>query len=160
MSEGNVPTKLKISEPSVGDGMGDMGMENTPPPSQMGSDLPMQEPPMDGMPQEDDEGMGPQEPPMESPQGGGDDDELMSVIDSLSMEDKAAVLKYAKSMADDGNNGQGIEPQEGNIPESRQRLMKEKLSPSNRDDSEKVKRDSNELPKKYRKRNNPFVSPF
>lgn len=137
-------------------------MENTPPPSQMGSDLPMQEPPMDEMPQGDNEGMGPQEPPMERPQGGEDDDELMSVIDSLSMEDKATVLKYAKSMADDsdGDNGQGVKPQEGNIPESRQRLMKEKLSPTNRESDEKVERDSDELPKKYRKRNNPFISPF
>lgn len=42
---------------------------------------------------------GGQDPMMDAPQGNGEDDELMNVVNGLSTEDKAAVLKYAKSMA-------------------------------------------------------------
>ena len=47
--------------------------------------------------------------PMDGPDDGGDSDdqELLDIINDLSIEDKAAVTKYAKSMADrsGGNNG-------------------------------------------------------
>ena len=41
--------------------------------------------------------------------GNQDDDELMNVINGLSVEDKAAVLKYAKSMSDNGEGDEGGE---------------------------------------------------
>ena len=64
------------------------------------------EPPMNG----DDDPMGGEDSPM----GGSDDDELMSIVDGMSTEDKAAVIKYAKSMADDSEGSE--DPMGGEIP--------------------------------------------
>ena len=87
--------------------MGGMDDMNTPmPPMDAGQDM---MPPEGG----DQDPMGGEEPPMDdagAPQddmGGGEDDELMNLINSLSIEDKAAVKKYAESMADEGD---GEEP--------------------------------------------------
>lgn len=71
----------------------------------MGSD------PMGGPDMEPDQMGGPDDmPPMDGPDEGGnaDDQELLDIINGLSIEDKAAVTKYAKSMADKsgGNNGE------------------------------------------------------
>ena len=98
------PTKLVIpdSVPLGGDMMGGMDDMNTPmPPMDAGQDM---IPPEGG---DQDPMMGGEEPPMddagapEGDMGGGEDDELMNLINSLSIEDKAAVKKYAESMTDD-----------------------------------------------------------
>ena len=104
-----------------------------------------------------DEGMPP------APPAGGEDDELTQVIDGLSMEDKAAVLKYAKSMAD--NNGGGEEqaptpepmPNESRMVRTTMREMMNSvtLPPEDR----KTERKEDKLSGKFGKKN-PFVSPY
>lgn len=108
------------------DGMADFDAPAPP----MGSEPPMDDPMMG-----DDPNMGGEmeEPGMEMG-GNQEDDELMSVINNLSVEDKAAVLKYAKSMSDGNEGGEGAEmpmgadmggdpgtaaPDQNQMPESR-----------------------------------------
>ena len=132
-------------------GSDDMGMNNDP--MGGGDDMDMQEPPMGGEDQM-------QEPPM-----GGEDDELMSVVNNLSTEDKAAVLKYAKSMADDSEGGEQEPPMgdDGQMPmESRmsyRNLIDETINDVI-DDYKGTERPNKKLPKEYRSMNNPFKSPY
>ena len=86
------------------DGMADFNTQAPP----MGSDPQMDEPTMD----EPDMGGEMEDPGMEMG-GNQEDDELMNVINSLSVEDKAAVLKYAKSMSDNGEEDEGAETSMG-----------------------------------------------
>lgn len=75
-----------------------------PPAPPMGNEPPMggDEPPMgnpdDDMPPMDDE------PPMGDDNGGGNTQEIDDIFNSLGIEDQSAVLKYAKSMSDNGGN--------------------------------------------------------
>jgi hypothetical protein len=102
--------------------------------------------------------MGGEQPPM----NGGDDDELMSIVDGMSAEDKAAVIKYAKSMADDSNGG-NEEPQDmgGDMPMESRRSLKNIIDEELNDvinDREGTKRDERNLQKHLRKFESPFTS--
>lgn len=143
--------------------MGDM---NAPMPP-MGADN--MEPTMDDANEMGDDGM---EPPMDDPNvGNGEDDELMDIINSLSIEDKAAVTKYAKSMANDSNDG-NEEPNEmgaedpsmgGDMPmESRQNIKRiiDEIVGDILDDRKDTKRDKKELPRDYKKMDTPFKCPL
>ena len=132
--------EIPNTEPNGGelDGMGDLEDAPVPP---MGSDLP----PMDNEPQ------APMEEPMEEPQGGGDDAELEQVIDSLPMEKKAAVLKYAKSMADSN------EPQPMEGKKTIKSIIDETISDILNGDEEE--REKKELPKEYDGMESPFKAP-
>ena len=145
----NRPTKLAIPNSDLGGNAGDMGLDNTP------------MPPMDAGGQ-DMESMGDEAPmsPAPTPQDNGDDDELMNIVNGMSAEDKAAVIKYAKSMAEEGGEtpSQGQQP----MPEAQMRIkdiVDETINSIL--DKNDGNRDVNELPKKYKgKKNNPFVSPY
>lgn len=171
------PTKLEIpnSDPLGGnmDGMGDLDNAPTPPmgADDMGMDNSMgEEPPMDNM--------GGEEPPMDNmggedpnvmggpdDMGNGEDDELMSIINNLSIEDKAAVTKYAKSMADNSASDEdsmgGAPDMGGEMPmESRvnyKRIIDEVIEDMF-DNKDGTKRDKKELPKAYH-RESPFTNP-
>lgn len=137
-----------------------MGMDMPPAPPMgpdpmAGGEDPMGDPGMGDPMAGGDEGMPP------APPAGGDDDELTQVIDGLSMEDKAAVLKYAKSMADD--NGGGEEQAPAPMPnESRmvrttmREMMKSVALPP---EDRKTERKEEKLSGKFGKKN-PFVSPY
>lgn len=111
-------------------------------------------PPMGPDPQDVPMDTGQQEEPMPNevepvqPQGNESDDaELTDLINSLSVEDKAAVMKYAKSMANDNDSNDMQE----SVNKTADTVKVDKKST----------RDETELPKKYRgKKNNPFVSPY
>lgn len=149
------------------DGMADF---NTPAPP-MGSE-PMMDDQMMGEP---DMGGEMEDPGMETG-GNQEDDELMNVINSLSMEDKAAVLKYAKSMSD-GNEGAEMPtdaemggdpgvaaPDQNQMPESRGlfgKIIDETINSIKGKKDNGIKRPEKDLSKKYRdKKDNPFVSPY
>ena len=130
------------------DGMGDL--DNAPMPPMGADDMGM------GGPMGD-------EPPMDDPNmGNGEDDELMNIINNLSIEDKAAVTKYAKSMADDSNGG-NEEPQDmgGDMSMESRRSLKNIIDEALNDvinDREGTKRDERKLPKNLRKSGSPFTS--
>ena len=142
------------------DGMGDL--DNAPMPPMGSDDMGM----MDGQNGMGEEPMGGEEPTDmggDQPMGSGDDDELMSVINNLSMEDKAAVLKYAKSMEDNGgeeipqDNG-GMMPMESR--KSIRNIIDETINDVLNDNGEGTERPKKELPKEYRGMKNPFKSPY
>ena len=141
------------------DGMGDL--DNAPMPPMGADDMGMGDP-MGDEPMEDPNAMG-DEPPVDEPNmGNGEDDELMNIINNLSIEDKAAVTKYAKSMADDSNGG-NEEPQDmgGDMPMESRRTLKNIIDEALNDvinDREGTKRDERKLPKNLRKSGNPFTS--
>lgn len=140
------------------DGMG--GLDNTPVPPMGADDMGMGDP--NAMGGEDPNAMGGEEPMGDDQMGMGDDDELMNIINGLSIEDKAAVTKYAKSMADDS---EGSMPQDdGNaMPmESKKgfnNIINEVINDV-LDDRESTKRPEKKLPKAYRGMSSPFKSPF
>jgi hypothetical protein len=164
------PTKLEIPDSTLGgdvDGMGDLDNAPMPPmgADDMGGEGQMTDP-MGGAPDdmggEDPNAMG-EEPPMgdEEPMGG-EDDELMDIINGLSIEDKAAVTKYAKSMADD-SNGKETPDMGGEMPmESRRdiRNLIDEVINDVLDNREGTKRPEKKLPKQYRNVEMPFKSPF
>jgi hypothetical protein len=142
------------------DGMGDLDNAPMPPmgPDDMGMDNPNA---MDGA-----DPMG--EDPMAdggmdgSNAMGGEDDELMDIINGLSIEDKAAVTKYAKSMADD-SNGEETPDMGGEMPmESRRNIRNliDEVINDVLDNREGTKRPEKKLPKQYRNVEMPFKSPF
>ena len=138
------------------DGMADF---NTPAP-QMGSDISMEDPNAMGGEQNMDMGMG-DDQMMGDDQGMGEspeDDELSNVINNLSIEDKAAVLKYAKSMSDDGAS------ETVQMPESRGffgRAISEAMNSIKGKKETGMKRPDKSLGKAYReKKDNPFISPY
>lgn len=98
---------------------------------------------------------------------GGEDNEFMDIIDSLSTEDKAAVLKYAKSMADDSKeddmgNDNSMED-DGQMPmesiTSYRNLIDETINDV-LDDYNGTERPNKELPKEYKSIKSPFKSPY
>ena len=131
------------------DGMGDLDNAPMPP---MGLDDMGGEDPMGGAP--DDMGG---EPPMD-----GEDDELMNIINGLSIEDKAAVTKYAKSMADDSEGAE--DPMMGDeMPMESKRGMKsiiDEVLNDVLDSQEGTKRPEKKMPRQYRDMEMPFKSPF
>ena len=144
------------------EGMGEMDNAPMPP---MGADDMGMEDPMAGA---DPNAMGGEDSNMmgnDQPMGNGEDDELMNVIDGLSVEDKAAVLKYAKSMTDDSEGAEM--PQDGGMgemPMESRKSLKSIIDETINDvlDGEKkgTKRDEKELPKEYNGLKSPFRSPF
>ena len=131
------------------DGMGDLDNAPMPP---MGPDDMGGEDPMGGAPDE----MG-SEPPMD-----GEDDELMNIINGVSIEDKAAVTKYAKSMADDSEGAEdpmmgGEMPMESKI--GMKNIIDEVLNDV-LDNKECTKRPEKKMPRQYRDMEMPFKSPF
>ena len=146
------------------DGMGDL--DNAPMPPMGTDDMGMNDP------------MGGGEPPMDdpnaisdqNPMGGGDpnamgaenpeDDELNNIVDGMSAEDKAAVVKYAKSIADDSNAA----PQDGGMPMESTFNYKGIIDEVINDvlnDYEGTKRPENVMPKEYRNQPlTPFQSPY
>lgn len=131
------------------DGMGDLDNAPMPP---MGLDDMGGEDPMGGAP--DDMGG---EPPMD-----GEDDELMNIINGLSIEDKAAVTKYAKSMADDSEGAEGP-MMGGEMPMESKRGMKsiiDEVLNDVLDSQEGTKRPEKKMPRQYRDMEMPFKSPF
>lgn len=145
------------------DGMGDLDNAPMPPigpDNDMGMNDPMGgedpnamggEPPMGGP-----EDMGGQDPSM----GGGDDDELMNIVNGMSTEDKAAVIKYAKSIADEGSPEM---PQDGGMPMESFRNYKgiiDEVINDVVDNQDGTKRPSKKLPKEYKGMKSPFKSPY
>ena len=131
------------------DGMGDLDNAPMPP---MGLDDMGGEDPMGGAP--DDMGG---EPPMD-----GEDDELMNIINGLSIEDKAAVTKYAKSMADD-SEGAEDPMMGGEMPMESKRGMKsiiDEVLNDVLDNQEGTKRPEKKMPRQYRDMEIPFKCPF
>lgn len=177
--EGKRPTKLEIPQDSIGGDMDGMDFDNAPAPpmglNDMDGDDTMDSPMGDEQDQmgEGPNAMGGEDPmgdeqdPMasqmdDSDGGSQEDEELSSILDGMSIEDKAAVIKYAKSMTD-GNNG-GDDDGMGQMPESRRSLKKiidETLNSVINDGDNGIRRLEKKLPKKYRdKKDNPFVSPY
>lgn len=134
------------------EGMGEM--DNAPIPPMGADDMGM------GEPMDEPTDMGGEEPM------NGEDDELMNVVNSLSTEDKAAVLKYAKSMADDSEGG-GEMPQDDNMGampmesrENLQSIIDETINDVLNGEKRGTKRDEKEMPKEYKGLKSPFKSPF
>lgn len=110
------------------------------------------------------------EPPMgdgtddmgNEPLGNGEDDELMNIINNLSIEDKAAVTKYAKSMADDSNGNEMPQEQDAMPMESMLNLKNviDETINDVLDNREGAKRKEKKIPKEYKKFESPFKSPF
>ena len=130
--------------------MGDLDNAPIPPmgADNMGMNDPMggSEPPMDD------------QPPMDSEMGGenGEDDELNSIIDGMSVEDKAAVIKYAKSIADKSD----VAPQDDGMPMESSFNYKgiiDEVLNDVLDGHEGTKRPEDTMPKEYRNRP---ITPF
>lgn len=128
---------------------GDMGGEDPNAamgaPDDMGGEPPMDEEPMGG----------------EDPMGGNpDDDELTSIVDGMSTEDKAAVIKYAKSIVDDS---EGAAPMGGDMPMESVTHYKgiiDEVINDVLDNQDGTKRPSKKLPKEYKGMRSPFKSPY
>ena len=140
------------------DGMGDLDNAPMPPmgPDDMGGEDPMADPMAGGEDQ-----MGGMDDP--NAMGGGEDDELMDIINGLSIEDKAAVTKYAKSMANDSEGAEEMPPADGGMPmESKARVKNiiDEVINDVLDNKEGTKRPEKKLPKEYRNMEMPFKSPF
>ena len=177
------PTKLEIPNSNLGgdmDGMGDLDNAPMPPmgaddmgggdqmggPEDMGGIDDMGNEPMggpDSMSGMDDMG-GPED--MGGPDMGSDEDsELIDIINNLSIEDKAAVTKYAKSMVDDSNGSEepmdDMQDMGGEMPtESRmnyKRIIDEVIEDMF-DNEDGITRPHKEIPKEYDEYD--FNSPF
>ena len=136
------------------DGMGDL--DNAPMPPMGADDMGMNDPMGGGEPPMDD-----QQPPMDNEMGGNpEDDELNSIVDGMSAEDKAAVVKYAKSIADDSN----AMPQDGGMPMESTFNYKgiiDEVINDVLDGHEGTKRPEDTMPKEYRNQPlTPFQSPY
>ena len=136
---------METEDPSMGDdinSMPPMGEDPT-----MGADQSMgDDGSMDDMPQQGQDQ---------------DDDEIMNIINSLSIEDKAAVEKYAKSMTDDSSDNSSND----SMPmESRYRSIKsvidETISSYLYDDDDDEEERMQKLPKEYKGFKSPFKSPY
>ena len=135
--------------------MGDLDNAPMPPmgADDMGMNDPMNDPMGGGEPPMDD-----QQPPMEG--GNPEDDELNNIVDGMSAEDKAAVVKYAKSIADDSD----AMPQDGGMPMESTFNYKgiiDEVINDVLDGHEGTKRPEDTMPKEYRNQPlTPFQSPY
>ena len=136
-----------------------MGMEDPSMGGDTNSMPPMGEDPTIGA----DQSMGDDGSMDDMPQQGQDqdDDEIMNIINSLSIEDKAAVEKYAKSMVDDSSDNSSND----SMPmESRYRSIKsvidETISSYLYDDDDDEEERMQKLPKEYKGFKSPFKSPY
>lgn len=136
-----------------------IGMEDPSMGGDMNSMPPMGEDPTMGA----DQSMGDDGSMDDMPQQGQDqdDDEIMNIINSLSIEDKAAVEKYAKSMVDDSSDNSSND----SMPmESRYRSIKsvidETISSYLYDDDDDEEERIQKLPKEYKGFKSPFKSPY
>ena len=136
-----------------------MGMEDPSMGGDMNSMPPMGEDPTMGA----DQSMGDDGSMDDMPQQGQDqdDDEIMNIINSLSIEDKAAVEKYAKSMVDDSSDNSSND----SMPmESRYRSIKpvidETINSYLYDDDDDEEERMQKLPKEYKGFKSPFKSPY
>ena len=131
--------------------MGDL--DNAPMPPMGADDMGMNDPMDDQQPPMDD-----QQPPMEG--GNPEDDELNNIVDGMSAEDKAAVVKYAKSIADDSD----AMPQDGGMPMESTFNYKgiiDEVINDVLDGHEGTKRPEDTMPKEYRNQPlTPFQSPY
>lgn len=129
---------MGTEDPSMGDDMNSMPPMGEDP--TMGDDGSMDDMPQQGQDQ--------------------DDDEIMDIINSLSIEDKAAVEKYAKSMADDssGNSSNDSMPMESRY-RSIKSVIDETISSYLYDDDNEEER-MQKLPKEYKGFKSPFKSPY
>ena len=141
---------MGMEDPSMGGDMNSMppmGEDPTQDHSAMGADQSMgDDGSMDDMPQQGQDQ---------------DDDEIMNIINSLSIEDKAAVEKYAKSMTDDSSENSSND----SMPmESRYRSIKsvidETISSYLYDDDDDEEERMQKLPKEYKGFKSPFKSPY
>ena len=131
-----------------------MGM--TPP--DMGGAPDMGEPAMDAPDMEEPDMGG--EPDMDAPDmGGGEDDELMDVVNGLSMEDKVAVLKYAKSLGDDYPDNKEDNQFNESVRRNRNAIVNEIVNDifNRRDGEKKTNREEKFIDNDEVSRNNPFV---
>ena len=135
--------------------MGDLDNAPMPPmgADDMGMNDPMNDPMGGGEPPMDD-----QQPPMEG--GNPEDNELNSIVDGMSAEDKSAVVKYAKSIADDSD----AMPQDGGMPMESTFNYKgiiDEVINDVLDGHEGTKRPEDTMPKEYRNQPmTPFQSPY
>ena len=142
---------IGMGDPSMGGDMDDsmppMGEDPIQDPNAMGEDQSMEDDgSMDDIPQQGQDQ---------------DDDEIMNIINSLSIEDKAAVEKYAKSMTDDSSDNSSND----SMPmESRYRSIKpiidETISSYLYDDDDDEEERMQKLPKEYKGFKSPFKSPY
>ena len=149
------------------DGMGDL--DNAPMPPMGADDMGMGDPNAMGgeMPMDDPNAMGGQDPMGgEDPNAmnGSDDDELMNIVNGMSTEDKAAVIKYAKSMANDSEGTASQDPNMGGeMPMESKRNVKSIIDEVINDllnDNEGTKRLEKKISKEYKGITMPFKSPM
>ena len=104
--------------------------------------------------------MGGGEDPMAA--SGGEDDELMNIINGLSIEDKAAVTKYAKSMAD--GEGGGEMPQDPNAMPMESKVnykgIIDEVINDVLDNQDGTKRPEKDMASQYKHMDSPFKSPY
>lgn len=125
-------------------------LDNAPMPPMGADDMGMEDP-MGGALDD----MGGEEPSM-----GGDDDELMNIVNDMSTEDKAAVIKYAKSIVDDSEGGA---PQDDGMPMESVRNYKgiiDEVINDVLDNQEGTKRPSKKIAKEYEGMKSPWKSPY
>lgn len=149
------------------DGMADVNDAPMPP---MGADNMGMDDPMGGNPMAQDPNSMGGEPPMDDPMGGdpnamggGDDEELMNIVNGMSTEDKAAVIKYAKSMADDSEGSEMPQDDPNAMPMESRRSFKSIIDETINDvldNRDGTKRPEKKMPRQYKGMNNPFKSPF
>ena len=99
-------------------------------------------------------------PDMEEPDNGGEeDDELMNVVNGLSMEDKVAVLKYAKSLGDDYPDNKEDNQFNESVRRNRNAIVNEIVNDifNRRDGEKKTNREEKFIDNDEVSRNNPFV---
>jgi len=92
-----------------------------------------------------------------------EDEELIDLINSLSIEDKAAAKKYIESMADDNSEGEDEEQPQDEMPMESRKSLKRMIDETieevlKKDVVNKSGRDEDELPSKYN--GDEFKSPF
>lgn len=135
-------------------------LDNAPMPPMGADDMGMEDP-MGGAPDD----MGGEDPmggdmPQDPSMGGGDDDELMNIVNDMSTEDKAAVIKYAKSIVDDS---EGSVPQDGGMPMESTKNYKgiiDEVINDVIDNQDGTKRFGKHQPKEYDGMKSPWDSPY
>lgn len=91
-----------------------------------------------------------------------DDDELMDIVNNLSVEDKAAVIKYARSMEGDSEEQENQDIDNDMPMESRARYRSviDEVMNDVVNDRKGTKRPNKKLPRQYRDCEMPFKSPL